>query len=105
MPVGMYVPPARMTRSALMSTWPGADFGMKAHAPAMMTSCMIFGSPTAATTTMGVVGTIRRRSARHDSTQRIAVQRMVVGNQHPRGESGILRSHLVVSNDTQGPDT
>src|ERR1700681_4272533 len=114
MPVGMYVPPARMTRSALMSTWPGADLGMKALAPPMMASCMILGSPTAETTTMGVVGAaflsaVRQESPvapgsdcashlflrirladvragtslRHHRPQRIAVQGMVVGDQHP----------------------
>ena len=56
-PVGMYVPPARMTLSALIRTWLDADLGMNALAPAMMTSCMTFGSPTADTTTMGVAGT------------------------------------------------
>ena len=39
---------------------------MKALAPPMMTSCMIFGSPTAETTTMGVSGTERLKAVRQD---------------------------------------
>ena len=56
-----------MTLSALMSTCPGADLGMKALAPAMMVSCMILGSPTADTTTMGVAGAARFKACRQDS--------------------------------------